>query len=283
MGATIGGVSLSKVQSNRLSFGLYGPSGRGKTLGAASFGGGEFGKIIVLNVEVGPEEGPGGLCSLLHAQGIHDRLVPEDVLVLNITSWKDMQDQYAWLRANQGDLVTEGYKILILDGGTAMSYLIRQAIVSMIPVYDPSPKRHNIMGQLVTTLSGEATSAMELYQYNIIYDRYIEMHSLLKHLPFTFISTFLEAEAYDEEKRKVVIGVGPKLIGRQLPAQIIAEVDGFFHCETTNDTYQWLTTNNPQEIGNPNPAVAKRRFGLKLSQYEPADGAQLLQKIGCVP
>lgn len=280
MPITIGGTPLNKVLSNRLSFGLYGVSGRGKTLGAASFGGGEHGKIIVLNIEAGPEEGPGGLCTLLHAKGIHDRISPEDVLVLTVTSWKDMQDQYVWLRDNQASLVAEGYKVLILDGGTAISYLIRQAIVSMTPEYSATPKRHNIMGQLVTTLSGDATSPMELYQYDIIYDRYIEMHSLLKHLPFTFVSTFLETEAYDEETRKVKMGVGPKLIGKKLPAQIIAEVDGFFHCEIVDGKHMWLTANNQSEIGASNMAQAKHRFGLKLEKYEPADGVALLAKLG---
>lgn len=280
MGTLIGGVPLNKVQSNRLSFGLYGVSGRGKTLGAASFGGGEYGKIIVLNVEAGPEEGPGGLCTLLHAQGIHPRLRAEDVLVLNVTSWEDMQNQYQWLRNNQADLVAENYKVLVLDGGTAISYLIRHAIVSRAPEYNPTPKRHNIMGQLVTTLGGEATSPMELYQYDIVYDRYIEMHSLLKHLPFTFVTTFLESDAYDEETRKNKVGVGPRLIGKKLPTQIIAEVDGFFHCELVDNVHMWLTSNDPTQIGSPNMAQAKHRFGLKLNRYEPADGAALLAKIG---
>ena len=105
------------------------------------------------------------------------------------------------------------------------------------------------------------------------------MHSLLKHLPFTFVTTFLEADAYDEETRKNNIGVGPKLIGKKLPAQIIAEVDGFFHCEVVDGKHVWLTHNNPQEIGNSNRAQAKHRFGLKLNKYEPADGAALLAKI----
>lgn len=281
MSSILGGISLSKVKTNRLSFGLYGVSGKGKTLGAASFGGGEHGKIIVLNVEVGPEEGPGGLCTLLHAKDIHPRLDPDDVKVISITSWTDLQNQFVWLRDNQKALVDEGYAVLVLDGGSAISYLIRQAIVNMAPEYSPTPKRHNIMGQLVTTLSGASTSPMELYQYDIVYDRYIEMHSLLKQLPFTFVSTFLETEAYDEETRKLKIGVGPKLIGKKLPAQIIAEVDGFFHCEVDDDgKFVWLTSNNPTQIGATNLAQAKHRFGLKLDKYEPADGVLLLQKIG---
>lgn len=273
------GTPLSKVKSHRLSFGLYGVSGRGKTLGAASFAGPE-GKLIVLNVEAGPDEGPGGLCTLLHAGDIHTWLNPDNILVLTVTRWQDMQNHFVWLRDNQQALMADGYTTLMLDGGTAISYLIRQAIIQRDPEYSPTPKRHTIMGQLVPTLDGKGTSQMELYQYDIVYDRYIEMHTLLKHLPFTFVSTFLETEAFDEETRKSKIGLGPKLVGKKLPAQIIAEVDGFFHCEIVDGAHKWLTANDPTQIGNSNLAQAKHRFGLKLDRYEPADGFALLKKIG---
>lgn len=280
----VGGIKLSDTQARRLSFGLYAPSGRGKTLGAASFGGGEFGKIIVILAEVGPEEGAGGLTTLLYAKGIHDRIASEDVLVLNVTNWEEMREQFAWLRVNAPDLSAEGYSTLVLDGGTALSYIIRQEIVNRDPEYSPTPKRHNIMGQLVPSLLGSASSPMELYQYDLVYDRYIDMHSKLKQLPFTFITTFLEKEAFDEETKKNKIGLGPKLIGKQLPAQIPAEVDGFFHCEINDEgQHVWLTKNDPSKFGAPSPAVAKHRFGNIVNQYEPADGAKLLQKLGVYP
>lgn len=250
-------------------------------MGGASFAGPNE-KVIVYNVEGGPEDGPGGLATLLHAADIFPHLKPENVWVIPVQSWGDMQNAYQTVKANREKLVAEGYTVQMLDGGTALSYQIRQALVSMSPEPSNNPKRHNILGSIVTTLEGYETSAMELYYYDLVYDRYIDMHAKLRQLPFTFITTFLEKEVYDEETRRNKIGVGPKLIGKQLPAQIPAEVDGFFHCELKDGKHVWLTANDPTQFNSMNPAVAKHRFGLKLDKYEVADGQALLRKIGAI-
>lgn len=272
------GVQLSDTKP-RYSFGLCGTSGRGKTLGAASFLAPDE-KLIVYNVEGGPEDGPGGLATLLHAEDIFPRIKPSNVWVIPVQSWGDMQSAYTKVKQNRDALVADGYTTQLLDGGTALSYQIRQALVNLAPEPTNNPKRHNILGSIVTTLEGYETSAMELYYYDLVYDRYIDMHAKLRQLPFTFITTFLEKEVYDEETRRTKIGVGPKLIGKQLPAQVPAEVDGFFHCEIKDGKHVWLTSNDPTQFDSMNPAVAKHRFGLKLAKYEPADGFAILTKLG---
>ena len=281
----IGGSKLSDAKP-RYSFGLYGRFGAGKTLGAASFLAPEE-KAIWFNIEFGPEEGPGGLATLLHAKEIFPRINPENILVLTVASWTDMQSQYAWLAQNRFDLVEQGYTLVVLDSGTALSRLIQNTITDMAPEHGPNVKRHSLMGELVPTITGQYTSIMELGLYPMVTHRYIEVHSKLKQMPFTFVSTFAEKDAYDEQTRKVIIGTGPKLIGKELPSMMAGEVDGMFHCEQRPRPdsqgeleHVWLTDNDPQIFGNEVPYVAKRRFGLKVERYEKADGLALLRKIG---
>lgn len=280
----IGGRPLSKAVP-RYSFGLYGRFGAGKTLGAASFLA-PGSKAIVFNVEFGPEDAAGGLTTLKHAEGILD-IKQDDILLLDVKDWADMQNQFAWLCQNRMALVEQGYTLVILDSGTALSRILQNAFTDMAPEHGPNVKRHSLMGELVPTILGESTSLMELGLYPMVTHRYIEMHSQMKQLPFTFVTTFAEKDAYDEETRKIKIGIGPKLVGKELPSMIPGEVDGMFHCEQRANAageleYVWLTDNDPTVFGNDNMYVAKRRFGLKLDKYIPANGLELMRRIGAV-
>jgi hypothetical protein len=276
---------LGELNNKRYSFSLYCPSGRGKTLGALSFAGRDYGKAIVLNVESGPEDGAGGLSTLLHCDGIYDHLDPdwlkETTIVRPVRTWEEAQTALAWLRQDKAELVADGYNLLVLDGGTALTYQIRTAYVNMPPENTTTSKRHNIINALVTDALGDATSMMEISYYDGIYDRYLQYHTLLKQLPFTFVCTYLEGEQYDQETRKIKTGKGPLTVGKKLPPQLIAEVDGFFHVETDeHGNRRWLTDNDPTQFGNMNDAWAKHRFGQKLSKYEEPNGVALLGKIG---
>lgn len=285
----VGGVTLDTTRNDRLSFGLYGITGSGKTLGGSSFGGGEYGKIIDINVEAGPPEGGGGATVLKYASGIFNRIQPADVLKLDVRSWADMQNQYAWLRDNADALYKQGYRVLMLDSGTAMCYCIHLALTSIDPTKikgnidsqgreDSAKKNHK--RELVPNLLGDATRAFEYDDYEMVYDRYIHLHTLLKALPFTFVTTFLEKEMYDEQTRKYKVGIGPKLVGRQLPSQMPSEFDAFIHCEQRDGKYVWLMKNDPTELGNESPYYAKHRFGNLVDRVEEADGVNLLKKLG---
>lgn len=275
---------LGDLNPKRNSFGLYAPSGRGKTLQSLSFAGEGIGKAIVINVETGPEEGAGGLTTLFHCDGIYPHLnaawLRENTLVYDVRSWEEMQSVLAQIKLRAADLVADGYTLLVLDGGSALSYLIRLAFTRLAPEGGASAKRHTIIGALVTDAEGNATSNMELAYYDVIYDRYLDMHSKLKQLPFTFVATYLEDEAYDPETRKIKIGRGPRLVGKKLPSQIAAEVDGFFHLEVKDGQRMWLTDNDPTELGNPVDAIAKNRFGKRVEKWIEADGSKLLERLG---
>ncbi len=275
--------TLGELSDTRYSFGLYAPTGLGKTLQSFSFVGEGIGKAIAINVETGAEDAPGGLATLLHCDGIYPHLTSkwlrDTTLVMPVKEWGDMQTVYATLKRDKDQLVKDGYTTLVLDGGSALSYCIRLEFTKLSPEVNVSSKRHTIIGSLVSDVELNSTSLMELSYYDVLYDRYMQIHNLLKQLPFTFVTTFLEDEVYDPETRTIKVGRGARLIGKKLPSQIAAEFDGFFHCEIVDGKRMWLTTNDPTELGNMNNAIAKHRFGNKLAKYEEANGVALMKKI----
>jgi hypothetical protein len=294
MSIIIGGSTLSERQDDRLSFGLFGVSGSGKTLGAASFGGGDFGKVIIINVEMGPEEGGGGATVLRYASAIHKRLTQDQILLLDVATWTDMQGQFKWLRTNAAKLVADGFRVLVLDSGTEMSRLIKRALTDINPgnlrgqgakgTQEEDSAKKNHKRELVTSLDGNVTRAVEWDDYDMIEDRYVEMHSKLKQLPFLFVTTFLEKDVFDEGNKKKWAGIGPMMIGKALPAQMPAQFDAFFHCEQRQlGEHVWLTSNDPTSLDAKSAHIAKHRFGkvdAPLKRIVEADGVALLRNIG---
>src|SRR3989304_5345074 len=101
--ARIGAVPLKELNPERLSIGLFGPTGSGKSTNSASFGGGEWGKILYIIVESGPEGGTGGATPLLYLKDIHPRVKVEDVFTLTVRDWDDMQNQSRTVSVNRSE------------------------------------------------------------------------------------------------------------------------------------------------------------------------------------
>lgn len=290
----IGGRMLSDLVADRLSIGLYGPSNSGKSTNAASFGGGDWGKVLFFNVESGPAEGAGGATPLKYLTGIHPRIKQTDVLVIDVRDWADMMNQFRWLGREYRKLIAAGYRVLVIDGGTELCRMLEVALCSLDPSKlkgnvddrgkeDSAKKNHK--RELVPDVLGVGGRALEWDDYAMIHDRFKHAVDISKQLPFLTVWTFLEGQGYDESKTKVEIGVGPDATGRKLPARIPAWFDCFFHCEQNEaGAFRWLTSNNPRVNGGANgPYFAKNRFGKTLREHEMADGAVLLKKLNVRP
>lgn len=287
----IGGRMLDTLSRDRLSIGLYGPSNSGKSTNAASFGGGDWGKVLFFNIESGPAEGAGGATPLLYLTGIHPRIKGEDVRVVDVRDWADMMNQFRWMQRDYRKLLAEGYRVLVIDGGTELCRMLEVALTSIDPTKlkgntnqkgeeDSAKKNHK--RELVPDLTGTGGRALEWDDYSMIHDRFKHAVDISKALPFLTVWTFLEGQGYDEVNTKVQSGIGPDATGRKLPSRIPSWFDCFFHCEQNEaGAFRWLTRNNPRVNGGANgPYFAKNRFGNTLRDYEMADGAALLKKLG---
>lgn len=298
-------VMLGQLKKDRFNLVLGGPSHSGKSTGAASFFGGDRGKCIWVMIEHGQPEGAGGATPLLYLKGINDRLDPDrDVMVLRVTSWEEMQATHKWICENAVRLVKEGYVGLVLDGITELSNMVEDSFTEIDVAalkgseYTEGQAKRDAKLYIVTDIDGLPGSSMEQNDYGSIIRRIRSFVKKVKLLPFTLIITAGDGPLYDKET-KLQKGIGPDLTGKKLPDMFTYQVDYYFHCERRivkavpamggkpaqpqRIEYVWLTANDPSIVGNQNRFFAKTRAGMTLDQYEPADGARLLQKLGIDP
>jgi len=291
--ARIGAVPLKELNPERLSIGLFGPTGSGKSTNSASFGGGEWGKILYIIVESGPEGGTGGATPLLYLKDIHPRVKVEDVFTLTVRDWDDMQNQFRWIKANVAKLKADGVSTIVIDSGTEVTRMIEVALRSINPKNlkgntdekgkEDSAKKNHIL-ELVPDIGGTGGRAFEWFDYDVVHDRFKSVIDIAKQCPFRLVVTFLEGQGYEEKDSDKKVGVGPDATGRKLPSRIPSWFDAWFHCEISETgEFVWLTANDPRKPGATGPYIAKHRCGKALRRYEPADGAALLRRLGVKP
>jgi hypothetical protein len=286
----IGAVALSSLDPTRMSIGLFGPTGSGKTTNSVSFAGGEWGKVLFIIVESGPEGGAGGATSLQYLSDIHPRVKVDDVTTLTARDWEDMQNQFRWIKNNVVKLRESGITTMVIDSGTELTRIIEVGLRSINPKNlkgntnakgeEDSAKKNHIL-ELVPDIGGSGGRAFEWFDYNVVHDRFKSVIDVAKQCGFRLVVTFLEGQGYDEKDGSTKMGIGPDATGRLLPSRIPSWFDCFFHCEV-NETgeFVWLTANDPKRPGATGPYIAKNRFGKKLRRYEPADGVALLKRLG---
>lgn len=300
---------LGQLARSRFNLVLGGPSHSGKSTGAASFFGGERGKVVWFMIEHGQPEGAGGATPLLYLKGINDRLDPDrDVLVLRVTSWMEMQAQHRWVCNNAERLVKDGFTGMVWDGATELSAMLEDSFGEidarklLADDYTPGQQKRDAKRYIVTDIDGLPGSSLEMNDYGTIIGRMRNVVKKAKLLPFAFIITCGDGPLYDKETG-LPKGIGPDLTGKKLPDLFTYWIDYYFHCErreiktaavparagqpavaaTKRTEYVWLTANDQTIIGNQNRFYAKTRAGQYLNQYEPADGAALLDKLGIKP
>lgn len=308
-GKTIQPVMLGQLKKERFNLCLGGPAHSGKSIGAASFFGGERGKVVWFAIEHGQPEGAGGATPLHYLAGINDRLDPDrDCMVLHVDSWEAMQASYKYVCDNAVRLVREGYVGMVWDGVTELCAMLEDAFqeidarVVLGASYTDGQAKRDAKRFIVTDIDGLPGSSLEQADYGTIIGRVRNVVKGGKLLPFTFIMTALDGPIFDKDSG-LQKGTGPEMTGRKLPDLFVSWVDYYFHCEraitktaavpakgavpavpaSQRIDYRWLTANDPAILGNQNRFFAKSRAGLRLAQYEPADGAALLDKLGISP
>lgn len=298
-----GATMLGDLKPERFNLCLAGPSGAGKTTGAASFIGGDLGKAIFFMIEHGQQGGAGGATPLLYLKGINDRVRAGDVMLLRCQDYAQFQKHWQWVVANAAALVDAGYTTMIWDGITELARMGEDVIRSVDRAKLPGGETErqaaaNAINRIFTDIDGKPGTQLQIEDYGRMMNRMRINLKRAKSLPFTFICT-----ALDGEMRKtmagtadsVVVGVGPDLVGNKMTWEVLPALDYYFHCERrvtlVRDPkapqaapkaaveYVWLTMNDPLVPGNPCRFFAKHRAGLALDQYEPADGAALLRKL----
>lgn len=295
-GAKLGGRPLTEAKIERLSIMLCGPSGTGKTLGAASFGGGPYGKILVWEVESGPEGGAGGANSLLGVNEAYPWISPNDIQLVTIRSLDQLNAEFQHMQKHYQELVEAGFTTFVFDGYTELGWLYEEAITSLNPRAlrgAPSAAEKEAVSlslhkrELIPNLLGESGKQMSMDDYGIILSRVSYVHFHCKLWPFTYVCTTLPGPIYDfRNPQGEPIGVGPELPGRVLPTKMMPRFDIWLFTYSPQTLpisvrlpagYYWMTQTNNQGV------FAKHRFGSKLKQYEPAGGVALLKKVGALP
>lgn len=291
-----GGQLLSELEVRRFNLLLTGSAGTGKSTGAVGFGGGDYGKVIYFLIEHGQKGGAGGALPLKFLKGINDGIREDEILVLRVESWAQMQAQHKWLKENAARLYDEGYRVLVCDGVSELCMLLEDAFTKLSPTNDADG---NKMLQVVTDIDNIGGRMMEQRDYTFVARRLRSYIKETKKFPFTFIATALDGPLYDENQRgedATPIGIGPDVTGRKLANKICQAFDFVFHCErkitkkrdaatnqtTLTESYLWLTKDHTRGVGQP-PYFAKARSGKALTEYEPADGRAVLKKLGFVP
>lgn len=292
-----GGQLLSELNVERFNLLLYGPMGVGKSTGSIGFGGGEYGKVIYFLVEHSQKGGAGGALPLKFLAGINEGIRENEVLILRVESWAQMQAQHKWLKDNAARLYEEGYRVLVCDGISELCAMLEDAFTKIAPTGKETDG--NTMLQVVTDIDAVGGRMMEQRDYSFVARRLRSYIRETKKFPFTFIATAQEGPLYDENSRgedAVPIGVGPDATGRKLVSKLCYAFDFVFRAErqmtkardpktqqtTVSETYRWLTKDHTRGVGQP-PAFAKHRAGRALSEYEVADGRAVLKKLGFVP
>lgn len=300
-----GGVMLGQLARSRFNVLLGGPPHSGKSVGAASYFGGDRGKALWFAVEHGQEGGAGGATPLLYLKDINPRLDPEkDIQVFRCSAWGEFQEQFKWICDNAEKLVQQGYTGFVMDGWTELCSQMEDTLQDVDPrrlfgtEYSEGAQKRDAKRSVLKDLDDLAGSYLEISDYNLLIGRSRNVMKKMKLLPFTLVMTALDGDLYDEEKN-VKIGIGPDVTGRKLAPRLCSWVDYYFHCErrqvkaqpakenkpaiAASMEYVWRTANDPAIIGNPCRFFAKSRGGSALNDIEPADGAALLDKLGVKP
>lgn len=294
-----GGQLLSELEVRRFNLLLTGSAGTGKSTSAVGFGGGDYGKVIYFLIEHGQKGGAGGALPLKFLKGINDGIGEDEILVLRVESWAQMQAQHKWLKENANRLYTEGYRVLVCDGISELCMLLEDAFTKIAPGTKASEAEGNQMLQVITDIDAIGGRMMEQRDYGFVARRLRSYIKETKKFPFTFLATALDGPLYDENQRgedATPIGIGPDVTGRKLANKVCQAFDFVFHCtrkvtktrdpktQTTSvsESYLWLTKDHTRGVGQP-PYFAKARSGKALSEYEAADGRAVLKKLGFVP
>lgn len=297
-------VPLTSLSADRSSFLLVGPPGVGKSVGAATFGGGDYGRILYMLVEHGQEGGAGGatpLKFLSDVTGVRE----EDVDVLPVTSWNHAQVQYRWVVEHVRELWERGVRTLVVDGVTELSAMIEEALNSINPSQigvGVGDGQRSIINNLVLDIDGRAGRQMEMADFGRILRLMRGFIAKSKLLPFRVVATALEGDMYGDSKREsgadaTPVAIGPDVPGRKLVNRLCAQFDFVFHCERQTQkvaaeagkapafrtTYVWMTQNDPRLAGNQNKCFAKTRAGYQLERFVPANGRTALKALGFEP
>lgn len=296
-----GAKRMSQVDKAAVTLCLGGPSGAGKTTGAFSFFGGDYGKVVYLGIEA-PQgnTGGGGATPAIYMSkklGIDE----SDVELLYCRSWKEFQAKWALIVKHAPDLYKAGYRGIIWDGITEASLLLDDSLSNIAPsdIGASDDGQINAIREIVKNLGQVAGRKVAQADFGIIGSWIRDSIKRLKTMPFTAILTAIDGPLYPENAKGMEvepIGIGPELVGRKLPHAFFKDMDFYFHCDKIVDRvqqsdgqggqktvlvkrYRWLTENDPRVPGTP-MYFAKSRAGSTLSMYEVADGKALLKKFG---
>lgn len=295
-------VPLSSLSVDRSSFLLVGPPGVGKSVGAVTFGGGEYGRILYMLVEHGQEGGAGGATPLKYLADVTG-VREEEIDVLPVTSWNHAQTQYRWIVDHVRELFEERkIRTLVIDGVTEISAMIEEALGGINPaqIGVTDSNQRSLVNDLVKDIDGRAGRQLEKADFGRMLRLVRGFVGRSKLLPFRVVATALEGDMYGDTRQgpeSLPIGIGPDVPGRKLVGRLCAQFDFVFHCERqahrdrTPDgkplpariSYVWLTSNDPRLSGNTNGYFAKTRAGYSLDRFVAANGRNVLTALGYKP